>query len=65
MNNEIGGACGTYGAEERCVEVRRSQRKGPLGRPRRRWEDNVTMQWTGLIGFRWGQVAGSSEHLCQ
>jgi hypothetical protein len=56
--NEVGGACSTYGGGERCIqdfggpEVRR-----PLGRPRRRWEDNIKMDvqevgwgaWPGLI----------------
>jgi len=37
------------------------QRKIPLGRPRRRWEDNIRMDlqeivwgWTGLIWLRTG-----------
>jgi hypothetical protein len=34
--NEMGGACGAYGGGERCAQR-------PLGRPRRRWEDNIKM----------------------
>jgi len=41
----MGGACGTYG-EERGVHsllVGKPEAKSPLGRPRRRWEDNIKM----------------------
>jgi hypothetical protein len=41
--------------EDRCKEVlvENSERKRPLGRPRRRWEDNIKMDikevgWGGL-----------------
>jgi len=55
----MGGACSMY--EERRgvyrVLVGKPERKRPLGRPRRRWEDNIKMDlkevgwgaWTGLI----------------
>jgi len=33
----MGGACSTYGEEER----RKPEGKRPLGRPRLRWEDNI------------------------
>ena len=39
----MGRACGTYG-EERGVDrvlVGKPKGKRPLGRPRRRWEDNI------------------------
>ena len=39
--NEMGGACGTYGVHK--VLVRKPEGKRPLGRPRRRWEDNIKM----------------------
>jgi len=34
-----------YGGEERCIQglERKFQGKRPLGRPRRRWEDNIKM----------------------
>jgi hypothetical protein len=37
------------------VLVGRSERKGPLGRPRRRWEDNIKMDLreTGIDGTSW------------
>jgi hypothetical protein len=41
-NNEMGGACSTYGGEERVL-VGRLEEKRPLGIPRRRWEDNIKM----------------------
>ena len=36
-------ACGTYGGEERCIEVFiwKPEGKGPLGKRRCRWEDNI------------------------
>ena len=41
----MGGACGAYGAGRGVhrVLVGRPEGKRPLGRPRRRWEDNIRM----------------------
>ena len=41
----MGGACGTYGGRERCAQGFGGETRGkePLGRPRRRWEDNIKM----------------------
>jgi len=38
-------ACGAYGGGERCVQGFGGETEGkrPLGRPRRRWEDNIKM----------------------
>ena len=42
--NEMGGACGTYGGRGVYkVLVGKPEGKRPLGRPRRRWEDNIKM----------------------
>jgi hypothetical protein len=38
----MGSIFGTYG-EERVVLVCKPEEKKPLGRPRRRWEDNMKM----------------------
>jgi len=41
----MGGACRVYG-EKRCIDsvlVGKPEGKGPLGRPRRRWKDNIEM----------------------
>jgi len=39
-----GGACSTYGREaDRGVLVGKPEGKRPLGRLRRRWEDNIKM----------------------
>ena len=50
------------------TSVVRPQGKKPLGRSRRRWEDNIRMDlqeiiwgWTGLIWLRIEQVAGYFE----
>ena len=41
----MGRACGTYGERERCAQglVGKPEGKRPLGRPGRRWEDNIKM----------------------
>ena len=60
----MGGACGTYGGGERRVQVYRvlvgkPEGKRPLGRPRRRWEDNIKMdlQEVGCGGMDWIELA--------
>ena len=41
----MGGACGAHGGGERCAQglVGKPEGKRPLGRPRRRWEENIKM----------------------
>ena len=41
----MGGACSAYGGEERIIRVLvgKPEGKRPLGRPRRRREDNIKM----------------------
>ena len=48
----MGGACGTYGGEERRVQEK-PEGKRPLRTPRRRWEDNIKMdlQEVGCWGY--------------
>jgi hypothetical protein len=45
MNNVMGRACSTYGERRGVyrVFVGKPEGKRPLGRPRRRWEDNMKM----------------------
>ena len=54
----MGGACSTYGAEEGLL-VGKPEGKRPLGRPRRRWEDNIKMdhQEVRCEGMDWIEVA--------
>jgi len=51
-NNEVGGACSTYGVEERCIQGLVGFRVGKrlLGRPRHRLEDNIKR-----IFKKWGE----------
>jgi hypothetical protein len=37
------GACAAYGREVHRVLMGKPEGKRPLGRPRRRWEDNIKM----------------------
>jgi hypothetical protein len=43
--NEMGGACSAYGVERGVYRVLmgKPEEKRSLGRPRRRWEDNIRM----------------------
>jgi hypothetical protein len=49
----MGGACSTSGEKRNAyrILVRKPEGKRPLGRPRRRWEDNIKM---GLREIGWG-----------
>ena len=54
---EMGGACGTYGGEEQCVQdlLGKPEVKRLFGRPRRRWDGNTkldieTMGWESVDG---------------
>ena len=52
-------ACSTYGGEERCIQGF----GGTLGRPRRRWEDNIKtdLQKVGWGGMDWIELAQDSD----
>jgi hypothetical protein len=56
--NEMGRACGAYGGDRGVhrVLVGKPEGKRPLGRPRRRWENNIKMdlQEVGGGGGAWG-----------
>jgi len=74
----MGRACSAYGGEARGVYrvlVGKPEEKRPLGRPRRRWEDNIKMDlknvgfggvdWIGLAQDRdrWQAVVTSVMNL--
>ena len=55
----MGGACGAYVGGVHRVLVGKPEGKRPLGRPRRRWEDNIKMGvqevrtgWIGTGGWQ-------------
>jgi hypothetical protein len=52
----VGGTCGTHGGGERCLQ---GEGKRPLGRPRRRWEDNIKLDLReiGIDGANWIRLA--------
>ena len=53
----MGGACSAYGGEERCIQdlVEKPEGKRPLGRPSRRWDNNIKMDLQevgcGVVSF--------------
>ena len=51
----MGGACSAYGEGGGVyrVLVGKPEGKRPLGRPRRRWEDNIKIEFQGV---GWGDV---------
>ena len=54
----MGGACGAYGEGRGVHRVLVGKPEGtrPLGRPRRRWEDNIKMDLQevgGVVGTGW------------
>jgi len=66
----MGGVFSMYGGVERLYRalVGKPEGKRPLGRPRRRWEDNIKMDlqdvgcgvWTGLS---WLRIGTGGRHL--
>jgi hypothetical protein len=59
--NEMGRACSTYGERRGVYRIlmRKHEEKRQLGRPRRRWEDNIKMglQEVGCRGMNWINLA--------
>jgi len=57
----MGGSCSAYGGGEMRIRglVGKPEGKRPLGRPRRRWEDNIKMdlQVVGYGGVDWIELA--------
>jgi hypothetical protein len=57
----MGGTCRTNGGEEECIWilVGKTEGKRPLGRPRRRWVDNIKMDLgeIGRDGVDWIDMA--------
>jgi hypothetical protein len=57
----VGWTCGTHGEGRGAywVLVGRPEGKRPLGRPRRRWEDNIKMGFReiGIDGANWIRLA--------
>ena len=61
IEDEKGEACSAYGGEERRIQEfgGKPEGKRPLGRPRRRWEDNIKMdlQDVRCRGMEWIELA--------
>jgi len=64
----VGGTCGTHGRGVYRVLVGRPEGKRPLGRPRRRWEDSIEMNFRdkGSVrrtDFGWLRIESDGELL--
>jgi hypothetical protein len=59
--DEVGWTCGTHGVGQRCLQGFgwEARKQEPLGRPRRRWEDNIKMDLgeIGIDGANWNQLS--------
>jgi hypothetical protein len=54
-------ACSMHGREEECIRgMVETRRKEPLGRPRRRWENNIKIDLRE-IGWDYGLSSSGSE----
>jgi hypothetical protein len=60
----VGGTCSTQWRDVYRVLVGRPEGKRPLGRSRRRWEDNIKMEIReiGIDGANWIQLAQDRVH---
>ena len=73
----MGGTCDAYGGGKRCAQGSGGKPEGnrPLGRPRRRWEDNIKMNLQEVGGScgdwmelaqdrdRWRALVGTVRNL--
>jgi hypothetical protein len=61
----MGGACSTYGEKRGAyrILVGRPEGRRPLGRPGRRWEDNIItdLQGVGWVGMNWIELAQDGD----
>jgi hypothetical protein len=55
----VGGTCSTHGRVVYRVLVGKPEGRRPLGRPGRRWEDNIKMDFReiGIDGANWIRLA--------
>ena len=65
----MGGACGPYGGRERCAQGfgGKPEGKRPLGRPRRRWDDNIKvgLEEVGKGCGDWMELAQEVAGACE
>jgi hypothetical protein len=66
----MGGTCSTYGERRGVYMVLVGKREGkrPLGKPRRRWEDNIKMDlqevgYGGMDWISWLRIGTGGGHL--
>jgi len=61
----MGGACSTYGERKGVYRVlmEKPEEKRQLGRPRRRWEDNINIDFQEMLcgGTDWIELAQDND----
>jgi hypothetical protein len=60
----MGGTCSTYGEKRGAYRILMGRPKGrrPLGRPRRRWEDNIKMDLQEVVWVtNWIELAQNRD----
>jgi hypothetical protein len=67
MEGVAGGACGTYGEKRNAyrILVVKPERKGPFGRPERRWDGNIKMDERNKIVGREMDLSGRVACCCE
>jgi hypothetical protein len=62
-NVEMGGVCNTNGEKRKHIFLGKPEGKGPLGRPRRRWVDNIKIDIgeIGWDGVDWVNLAADRD----
>jgi hypothetical protein len=63
IETEMGKACSKHGVDQRCIQDFGGETSGTENTPRRRWEDNITMdlQEVGCGAMDWIDVAQNRE----
>jgi hypothetical protein len=63
----MGGTCSANGEKRNAykIMVGKPEEKRPLGRPRRRWVDNIKMDWIDMAQDRdhWSVLVNTVLHL--
>jgi hypothetical protein len=67
-DDDIGRACSTHREKRNAYKdfVGKPEGKRPLGRPKRRWEDNINMDLKEIrwVGMNWFRIRTNDRFFC-